>query len=506
MNQSAKDYFYKKLQAKQDVTDRVVTQDFIQGAVKNVHFTGICGKAMASLAGLFVKAGYQVTGSDTEWNPPMSTMLEHLGIQFKQFSPENLATVDLVIIGNAYGPSNVEAVEARKKNIPQISSAEAYAQFFIKDARSIVITGTHGKTTTSSLAAHMVISSGTSPNVLVGGVMKNINESYYFGGTTTTYSVVEGDEYDTAYFDKSPKFLHYRPAIGVVTSIEFDHADIYENIDDYLAAFTFFAHEIPEKGYLLLNDQINSKFQKSIRANCSAPIYTYGCNEKSDARIVDHVVDHKRNGQVFTVEIEGIMYKDLFIPQFGIYNIENALAVVTIAIKEGISERYIRAALENFMGAEQRQQIVYDQKGVIVIEDFAHHPTAVSCTLQGIRDQYPTKRIIAVFEPRSATSRRKDFEQPYGAAFDAADIAIIARPPVRPGDNTDLMMDIKVVIDSINARGTTAYSFDTVSEILQYLAGNIQQNDLIVIMSNGAFGNIVQLLIQQLDGNTILSS
>jgi len=298
MKKAAYDYFFKKLQSKPDAADRVLNQkDFDETEIKNVHFVGICGKAMASLAGLFIKAGYKVTGSDNGWNPPMSTMLEHMGIQGGVFDPSNLEGVDLVVVGNAFSAANVEAVEARKKDIPQISSAEAYARFFIKDARSIVVTGTHGKTTTSSLAAQIFMTSPKATNVLVGGVLRNTCESYHYASSTPQYSVVEGDEYDTAYFDKAPKFLHYRPTIGIITSIEFDHADIYDDMEDYLNAFIFFAGEIPKDGYLLISDVVKKEYRNELITHCLGAIYHYGLTEGCDVQAKNIRVE--KEGQYF---------------------------------------------------------------------------------------------------------------------------------------------------------------------------------------------------------------
>ena len=477
----------------------MVNTSFDLDTVKKIHLVGICGKAMASLAGLLVKAGYNVTGSEASWNPPMSTVLEHLGISFKPFSEENLEGVDLVVMGNAYSPSNIEAQEARKKNIPQISSAEAYNIFFIKDTKSIVIAGTHGKTTTSGLASHVFIESGEKTHALVGGVLSNIGESYYYGGPRAKYSVVEGDEYDTAYFDKAPKFLHYKPTIGVVTSIEFDHADIYSDMDDYLAGFVFFAAEIPENGYLLVNDNIKEEYLDKLKKACHGRVLRYGFKSGSDIKIQNIRVDLEQGGQSFDIDFSGVEYKDFFVPLFGKYNVENAVTVVAITIKEGIGIEKIKKALSTFSGTEQRQQVLFNRNDIIVISDFAHHPTAVEYTITGIRDHYPDKRIIAVFEPRSSTSRRKDFEERYAESFDNADIVIIAKPPIKEVDDPSKMMDIEKVSETINTRGVHASAINSVNEIFENLKNTIVGDDVVLIMSNGTFDGLAEKIVTWLE-------
>ena len=494
MKQAAYEYFLQKLRSKPDAADRMITPVvFDESTVGRVHFVGICGKAMASLAGLFIKAGYVVTGSDDEWNPPMSTMLEHIGVKGAPFAAANLDGVDLVVIGNAFKPSNIEAVEARKRGLPQISSAEAYARFFIKDTSSIVISGTHGKTTTSSLATHVFINSDKKTNALIGGVLKNTRESYHYAGSDAQYSIVEGDEYDTAYFDKGPKFLHYRPTIGVITSIEFDHSDIYDDMEDYLAAFVFFAAEIPKDGYLLLNDGIKLEYKNKIEEITEGKLLSYGLLDSSNIRA--HNIRIEKGGQRFNVSIEGVIYTDFFIPMFGTYNVENALSVIAVALREGISEETLKESLKTFQGAEQRQQILYDANDITVIDDFAHHPTAVRVTLEGIRQHYPDRRIIAVFEPRSNASRRKDFEIPYSEAFDDADIVILKTPPFRHNDVTDNFIDIDSVVQKIKNRNREALSCVDVDDVVRYILNNQNPGDVIVIMSNGHFDGLREKLV-----------
>lgn len=500
MNDGARKYYEQKRSSLPDAADRANTAPIPSiDTIKKIHLTGICGKAMASLAGLLVKAGYIVTGSENAWNPPMSTVLEHLGIQFHPFDAENVKGVDLVVIGNALSASNVEAAACREWGVPQISSAECYKLFFIKNARSIVITGTHGKTTTASLMAHVCMNAEKSMNALVGGVVRNIGESYVYGGPEAAYSVVEGDEYDTSYFDKAPKFLHYKPTIGVITSIEFDHADIYRDMEDYLAAFLFFAQEIPPDGYVLISDAVKKEYQDKIQEVCPGKVYVYGTSEGCDITASSIEIDRQRGGQTFTITIQGTTYKDFFIPLFGTYNVANGLSVAAIALIEAFAEDAVRRGLASFKGAEQRQQILFDKNDTVVIDDFAHHPTAVKVTIDGIRDQYPNKRLIAVFEPRSATSRRKDFEQAYMEAFDKADIAIIAKPPVKSVDSANNMMSTEDVVLGIKNRGVQAFALSETVAIIEMLKSLIKQGDIVIIMSNGHFDGLSETLVQWLE-------
>lgn len=502
MNADAFAYYTKKLQAKPDAADRIVPVAHIDPEqVKRIHLLGICGKAMASLAGLLVKAGYIVTGSDDAWNPPMSTTLEHIGIKGAVFSVDNLIGVDVVVVGNAFTPANIEAVEARRLGIPQISASDAYAQFFIKDATSIVVAGTHGKTTTSSLMAQVFLHAQQPTNILVGGILRNTGESYHYA-PDAQYSIVEGDEYDTAYFDKAPKFLHYRPSVAIITSVEFDHADIYTDMTDYLQAFVFLAAEVPVDGTLLLFDAIPAEYKKVISAACKGKVYEYGQQTASPFRVerIRTVSAGSEKGempgQYFDVVLDGVVYKDFFIPLFGIYNVENALTVIATALQQGIDEQSVKEAIADFKGAEQRQQILCDVNNIIVMSDFAHHPTAVAVTLQGVRDCYPDRRIIAVFEPRSNTSRRKDFEEPYSKAFTAANIVLLSKPIVRWNDSSDAMMDISVVIAGITSIPgtitTEAAALEGGDAMVSMLEQMIRPGDVVVCMSNGFFDGVPQ--------------
>lgn len=456
--------------------------------VKNIHMVGICGKAMASLAGLLQEAGYNVTGSDESWNPPMSTVLESIGISGNPFSIENLEgkQIDLVIMGNAYSPDNIETVYAREHNIPQMSSAEGYADFFIKDTTSLVVAGTHGKTTTTGLLGWTLISAGRKPHLLVGGVVENINESYSLGSSKTEFSIVEGDEYDTAYFDKAPKMLHYKPTIGIITSIEFDHADIYTDMEDYRNAFYFFAEEIPQYGALFICESVAEKEQ--LKSKCAGKTFVYGLSDSCDIFAKDIVVTEQ--GQTFTLVAFGEEYNDISITLFGEYNLLNALSVCGTLLHNNIPIEDIKKGLETFLGMKQRQEILCNVGGVIVMDDFAHHPTAVRETLSGLRSRFKDRRIVAVFEPRSNTSRRKDFEIPYTESFSSADVAYITAPAFRHNDNPENFMNPEYVVQVLNEKGKQAFSISDKDILLNQLVSNAKKGDVIILMSNGHFDGL----------------
>ncbi len=498
MNDSAVAYYRAKREAQKDAADRVVTGLACIEEVKHIHFTGICGKAMASLAGLCVQAGYTVTGSDQSWEPPMNTVLEHLGIHFNPLSEDNIKHADVVVMGNVFDSTNPEARYARDHVIPQISVAQAFADLFIQNRVSIVVGGTHGKTTTTGMMAQVFLNSGASAHVLVGGVMKNTDESYAYGGANAQYSIIEGDEYDSAYFDKSPKLLNYKPTIGIITSIEFDHADIYSDFSDYLNAFIFFAQEIPVDGILFVSDDVAVEHRNILASACKGRILVYGFSSHCD--IVGANIRVTPQGSLFDMIAFGETYTDILVPMYGEYNVLNALAVVATALSQGLSMDAVRASLAAFRGMKQRQEVLFDSPQVTVIDDFAHHPTAVLETLAGIRLHYPDRRIVAVFEPRSVTSRRKDFEIPYAQSFDSSDIVYISTPPFKSVDSKDNFFDPQYVISLIQKTGKRAQFFDDKDKLFQAITNDILPGDVIVIMSNGHFDGLRERVVAYCEG------
>ncbi|MBU3668463.1 MAG: UDP-N-acetylmuramate:L-alanyl-gamma-D-glutamyl-meso-diaminopimelate ligase [Candidatus Taylorbacteria bacterium] len=489
-----------------------ITQKIQYGEIRKVHLTGVCGKAMSSLAGLFVEAGFVVSGSDVGCYPPASDMIEELGIVFYEgYSEEHVKDKDLVIIANMFGPDNAEAKYVRENNIPSMSMSEAIREFFIKDKESIVITGTHGKTTTTGLAAHVFMAAKRNPGFVVGGVavptVNGITETSFSAGPDKKgdtsqgqkgFFIIEGDEYDTAYFDKAPKFLHYKPTIAVVTSLEFDHADIYSDFNEYKKSFVFLAEEVSNDGHLVLNG--DSDEVTSLAPHTSAHVAYYGLKDINDFVAKDITVTEE--GQSFTVLYKGQDLGRYSICLFGAYNVMNALAVFAASYLSGLSLDEIRAGLETFKGMKRRQEIIGKPKGVILIDDFAHHPTAVRETLQGIREHFPKNKLIAVFEPRSNTSRKKMFEDDYAHAFQSADELYLSMPALREMDNPADFIDGTVIVETAikvsKNKDFRAFCVRNCDEVLEQLVPTLKEGDVVVMMSNGSFDGIYEKILNKL--------
>lgn len=463
--------------------------------ITTVYFIGICGTGMGSLAGLFQQAGYQVRGADQAVWPPMSTRLQELGIPVLEgYAAAHLAPApDLVIVGNACTPTHVEAAYARTQGLVQQSFPEALAHFFIRDRRSLVVTGTHGKTSTTGLLVHVFRQAHLDPGFLVGGVMVDGHVSYDMGRTGRHF-IVEGDEYDSAYFDKQPKFMHYRATSAIVTSLEFDHADIYADFEDYRAAFTAFAATLPQHGLLALCHDAPDVL--ALAQHTQARVRTYGLTP--DADVHAHAARAVSGGQRFTLVVDGTPLGELFLPQSGRHNLLNALAVCTLALDEGLPLTQVADGLASFQGLKRRQEVRGEANGVLVIDDFAHHPTAVRETLAAMHMRWPERRLIAVFEPRSNSSRRKVFENQYPEAFRQAERVYLSTPPQRHNDQADDFMDINVVAAHIRAAGTSTFVGDGPDAVLEALVSDVAPGDVVLIMSNGGFGNIHARLLQAL--------
>lgn len=453
----------------------------------SVYLIGICGTGMGSLAGLFQQAGKRVSGSDASVYPPMSTRLAAQRIEvYEGFDATRLPGIaDLYVVGNACTPTHIEAGWARENGMPQLSLPEAIARYFIQNRRSLVVTGTHGKTTTTSLLTHVLQSGGLHPGFLVGGVMNNGGASFDQG--TGAHFVVEGDEYDSAYFDKRPKFMHYRPQSAIVTSLEFDHADIYASMEDYRSAFRAFVACVPEQGLLMLNaDDLEVR---ALANDTPARVEYYGLDS-------DHAVITARDirpgdgGIRFTPVVHGRPLNSMFLNMSGRHNLMNALSVLGICLDEGLPASQIGRAFASFEGIERRQQVRGEEHGVVVVDDFAHHPTAVRATLQAARERWPDRRIVAVFEPRSNSSRRKVFENGYAEAFRSADGVFLSTPPFRHNDDPSNFMDVDHVLSSVAAHGIDAFKGPDADALLPMLLRYLQPGDVALIMSNGSFGGI----------------
>ncbi len=463
---------------------------------RHIHLIAICGTGMAALARMLKAAGYRVTGSDANVYPPMSTMLERQGIPCRiGFRPENIEPdTDLVVIGNAVSKTNPEVLAVLDRGVPYRSFPQALAEFFLKDRVPIVVAGTHGKTTTSALAAWVLDCAGLDPGFLIGGWVKNFDANSRPG--SGRYFVVEGDEYDTAFFDKGPKFLHYRPHAAILTSIEFDHGDIYNSLDEIKAAFRKFVRLIPSDGILLAVDGDPHVAEVAREASCN--VLTYGLSPSArwraeevavDAAIVSFRATNGRNDL-------GIFRS----PLIGRHNLVNAIGVIGLASTLGLSPDVIKKGIESFQGVKRRQEIVGEKKGVIVMDDFAHHPTAIRETLAGLRLRYPQHRIWAVFEPRSATSRRNIFQKEFPQAFDSADRIVIAGLFAPEKLAAGQRLDPKQVVEDLLSIGKEAAFIPTVDEIVRTLAPQLRSGDLVCVMSSGGFDGIHEKLLKALAG------
>src|SRR6266404_3317264 len=392
----------------------------------NYHLIGICGTAMASLAGMLQARGHRVIGSDVNVYPPMSTMLHSLGIKVLQgYSAEHLRPApDCVIVGNAIPRGNPEVEETLKRKLLYKSQAEVVKEEFIRGRHSLVVAGTHGKTTTTSIAAWVMDQGELNPSFLIGGVAQNFGTS--FRVTDSDYFIIEGDEYDTAYFDKGPKFMHYLPELGIVNNIEFDHADIYSDLTAVKLAFRRFMNLVPANGRLIAG--WDSKHVREVVSAMDQKLFTqletFGTTD--DAKWQARDIDHSGEMTRFSVMREGRVWEQFQIPLIGDFNVLNSLAVIIAADAWGLERRAIADALATFRNVRRRAEVRGEESGVTVIDDFAHHPTAVRETLRALRSRYGSRRLVAVFEPRSWSSRLAVFQNEYPKSFIAADQVVIA--------------------------------------------------------------------------------
>jgi len=470
-------------------------------AIESVYLIGICGKGMGALAELLVEAGYAVRGSDEAAYPPMSTRLRDLGIAIDEgYDPAHLQphegrpAPDLVVVGNAAVPTHPEAAYAREHGLVQMSLPEALAHFFLRDRRSLVVAGTHGKTTTSGMLAHVLRATGHDPGFFIGGVMTNYGATCAVG--SGPHFVVEGDEYDSAYFDKRPKFMHYRPTSAIVTSMEFDHADIYADWDDYRDAFRAFVALLPSDGLLLLNG--DDAEVRALADHTNARVRFFGL-EGSDDNVSATDIHTVEGGQRFTLVANSDPLTEIFLPMSGWVNRFDALGVCAIALDEGLAPEAIADAFASFQGMKRRQEILGEADGVIVLDDFAHHPTAVAATVHAVQERWPGRRTVAVFEPRSNSSRRKVFEATYADALATADAVFLSSPPLRHNDDPADFLDADAVAARVADAGPPAAAYDDADALLPHLLDTLQPGDVALVMSNGSFGGLHQKLLAALD-------
>ena len=462
----------------------------------NVHLIGICGTAMATLAALLKRRGHHVRGSDEGVYPPMDAFLERESIPvLVGYKAEHITSdLSLVVVGNAISRGNPELEEVLGRKIRHCSLPEAIREQFLWGARSIVIAGTHGKTTTAALAGWLLARAQHDPTVLVGGIALNFGEegSSYRLGHGREF-VIEGDEYDSAFFDKTAKFLKYLPDIALVNKIEFDHADIYADLDAVRLAFRRLANLVPGNGLLLLGS--DSPDAAALRAAAVSPVETFGLAEGADWRGYDlEVADgitrfklqHRRS------------YVGMFeSPLLGLHNVRNALGALAIGSTLGVPPGTLAEGLRGFRGVKRRLEVVGRVNGVTVYDDFAHHPTAVAETIAAVRAGHPGRRVWAVFEPRSASSCRRVFQNDFARAFASADETVLARV-YRSTLPEDQRLSVDQLVADLGGAGRRARHIDTIDAIVETIVREHRDGDVVLIMSNGGFGGIHRKLVSAL--------
>ena len=446
---------------------------------------------MGSVAAAMKRAGFEVTGSDANVYPPMSTFLEGEGIQlFEGYKRSNIpADAEVIIVGNAVSRGNEEAEEVLDRKLLYQSLPEVLKEHFLRGRRNLVIAGTHGKTTTSSMVAWLLKSAGHNPSHMIGGVPKNFERGAEF--TDSEFVVLEGDEYDTAFFDKRSKFLHYLPEVAVINNIEFDHADIYDDLDAVLLTFSRLLRVVPGNGMAYLNGDCENSLTLVEAAPC--PIELVGLGENCGVRISDLA----GGGGGTSFQINGV---EFFLPMTGEFNVRNAAMAVCVARKAGLSDEEIREGLASFAGIKRRQEVRGVERGVTVIDDFAHHPTAVEQVIDGLRQGYPGQRLIVVLEPRSNTMRQEAHKGNLAGALGNADLAVV--PPVLEAGQIaeDDLLDVPQLVIDANAAGGDVRSIESVEDIVAWVASEAKEGDLVAVLSNGGFGGIHGKLLDALKG------
>jgi UDP-N-acetylmuramate: L-alanyl-gamma-D-glutamyl-meso-diaminopimelate ligase len=466
--------------------------------VRHIHIMGICGTGMAALAGMLKASGFTVTGSDSGVYPPMSDFLMGQGIEAASgYGPQNLVPrPDMVIVGNVITRKNPEAQGLAAAAIPYLSFPQALAHFFISSRTSLVVAGTHGKTTTSSLLASALYQAGLDPSFMIGGIVREFEANFRLG--QGPHFVVEGDEYDTAFFDKGSKFLHYRPQIAIITSVEFDHADIFADLDAIKRSFRKFVALLPKDGLIVAH--LDDPNVAEIVADAPCEVQGYGFSPELTWSLTDVRADQGMTR--FQVRHLGQKWAELAVRMPGRHNCLNSLAVTAVLHHIGLAPAQINNALTSFGGVKRRQEVRGVEAGITVIDDFAHHPTAVRETLGALKEAYAGQRLVTVFEPRTNSSRRAIFQQDYVSAFDADDMILIRRPI--PLDNVpaeELFSSDQLAAD-LQKRGLQALSFGDTDSILAHLMTILKKGDVVAILSNGGFDNIHSRLLAQLQETT----
>jgi UDP-N-acetylmuramate: L-alanyl-gamma-D-glutamyl-meso-diaminopimelate ligase len=462
---------------------------------QHVHIIGICGTAMASLAGLLKQRGLKVTGSDAAAYPPMSDFLAAMAIPVAQpYAESNLKPrPDWVVVGNAISRGNVELEHVLDQRIPFRSMPDTLYDFFLRTREPIVIAGTHGKTTTTSMLAWIFQHAGKDPSFLVGGIAENFGSS--FALRQGKHFIIEGDEYDTAFFDKGPKFLHYFPQGVILTSVEFDHADIYKDLEAVKTAFKRLVNLVPRKGKIVAYDA-DANVDECL-AKAFTPVERYGSRKDSFWRITD--LQFAPNLTTWQVLREGQPWQTFEFSLAGEYNVLNATAAAAMASHYGIEPAVIAEALKSFKSVKRRLEIRAEVDGITVIDDFAHHPTAIAATLKALRTRYPAARLWAIFEPRSNTLRRKVLQKDLIASLSMADHVVITsifKPEAVPENER---LTTSSVVNGIKKNGKPAREMPDADAIVEAISPELQSGDVVAILSNGGFGGIYEKLPRKLE-------
>ncbi len=459
-----------------------------------IHMVAVCGTGMGSLAGLLKEAGHQVRGSDKAFYPPMSESLKRWGIiTVEGFDANNIQSgTDLVVVGNACRKDNPEARFALDNGIHVMSFPQTLSEMFITGKRSLVMAGTHGKTTTSSLMSYLLVRAGRDPGFLVGGIPLNFQKSFRLGHGQEF--VVEGDEYDSAFFDKRPKFVHYQPDMVVLTSVEFDHADIYADMDAYRESFRTLVDMIPEDGLLVANADDSEVMALAREARCL--VTTYGFGSEAQWRIGNLSIDG--SSTTFDLTTPDGHFSSLRVPLAGRHNAANATACLVLANRLDMDPPEAVKNMEGFEGIARRMQVRGELAGVVVVDDFAHHPTEVRETIVAARHRWPSKHLVAIFEPRTNTSRRSYFQDLYPTSFEGADRVMVVPPFGADDIDESERFDSEKLVHALRSRGQDAMLCLDVQDVLDRLVNQLKPGSVVLIMSNGAFENIHQRLLDSL--------
>ena len=456
---------------------------------EHFHFIGICGTAMGSVAAALQNRGYTITGSDQNVYPPMSDFLikNNINVSVGHDEKNIPDKVDLVVIGNAMSRGNVEVESVLNRKIPYTSLPELIKRYFLQGKRNIVITGTHGKTTTSSIIAHLLNDNGLNPNLMIGGIPLDIGEGGRF--TESEFFVIEGDEYDTAFFDKRSKFVHYMPEIVVVNNIEFDHADIFNNIEEIKLSFKRMLNIVPENGIVFVNGDDNDAVE--VTENCRAPVIKVGANDNCDFKI------ENLNLESFNSSFS-IKENSYQLPMDGEFNVRNAAMAIAVTDFLNIDQQNIIESVSKFSGIARRQELRGEEKNVKVIDDFGHHPTAIAATIGALKQRYPDSKIWAIFEPRSNTSRRNLLQSELEDSLSQADGVIISEVPNPEKVPDGELLDVESVIENLSSKGKEAFIGLSSDDIVNKLIPLTSSGDTIVVLSNGGFGGIHEKLLEAL--------